>query len=229
MCGRFTLRSTDRIRMRLSNAQQLPLEVLAPRYNIAPSQDVLTVTHQENEGVANVMRWGLIPSWSKEPKGFINARSETLELKPSFSESFQRRRCLVPADGFYEWRRDKKSRQPFYFQLEDEAPFAFAGLWDRWEKDGISINSCAIVTTTPNELLATIHDRMPVILSAAAQDEWLQSKADPSSLQELLVPFPAAAMKSHPVSTQVNYADVEGAELVEPVELITEPTTGMLF
>lgn len=229
MCGRFTLRSTDRIRMRLSNAQQLSLEVLAPRYNIAPSQEVLVVTHKENERVANVMRWGLIPSWSKEPKGFINARAETLELKPSFSESFERRRCLVPADGFYEWRRDKKSRQPFYFQLEDEAPFAFAGLWDRWEKDGISINSCAIVTTTPNELLATIHDRMPVILSAAAQDEWLQSKADPSSLEELLVPFPAAAMKSHPVSTQVNYADVEGAELVEPVELITEPTTGMLF
>jgi putative SOS response-associated peptidase YedK len=229
MCGRFTLRSTDRIRMRLANASQLPLEVLAPRYNIAPSQDVLVVTHKANERVANVMRWGMIPSWSKEPKGFINARAETLELKPSFSESFERRRCLVPADGFYEWRRDKKSRQPFYFQLEDEAPFAFAGLWDRWEKDGISINSCAIVTTTPNELLETIHDRMPVILSAAAQDEWLQSKADPSSLQELLVPFPGEAMKSHPVSTQVNYADVEGAELVEPVELVTEPTTGMLF
>jgi putative SOS response-associated peptidase YedK len=215
--------------MRLNNAQQLPLEVLAPRYNIAPSQDILVETFQDNERIANVMRWGMIPSWSKEPKGFINARSETLELKPSFSESFQRRRCLVPADGFYEWRRHQKSRQPFYFQLEDEASFAFAGLWDRWEKDGISINSCAIVTTTPNELLATIHDRMPVILSAAAQDEWLQSKADPSSLQELLIPFPAAAMKSHPVSTKVNYADVEGAELVEPVELITEPTTGMLF
>ena len=215
--------------MRLANAPQLPLEVLAPRYNIAPSQDVLTVTYQDNEQVANVMRWGMIPWWSKEPKGFINARAETLELKPSFSESFERRRCLVPADGFYEWRRDKKSRQPFYFQLEDEAPFAFAGLWDRWEKDGLAINSCAIVTTAPNELLATIHDRMPVILSPAAQDEWLQSKGDSSNLQELLVPFPAAAMKSHPVSTQVNYADVEGADLVKPVELVIEPTTGMLF
>jgi putative SOS response-associated peptidase YedK len=215
--------------MRLANAQQLPLEVLAPRYNIAPSQNVLAVTQKENERVANVMRWGLVPSWSKEPKGFINARAETVEEKPSFSEPFQRRRCLIPADGFYEWPRHKKSRQPFYFQMEDEAPFAFAGIWDRWEKNGISINSCAIVTTTANELLATIHDRMPVILSPAAQDEWLQSQAGAAGLQELLVPFPAAAMKSYPVSTQVNYPQVDEPDLVQPVELITEPTTGMLF
>ncbi|MDX6613626.1 MAG: hypothetical protein QOD75_2812 [Blastocatellia bacterium] len=229
MCGRFTLRSTDRIRLRLRNAQQIPLAALAPRYNIAPSQDVLTETYSENERVATVMRWGLIPSWSKEAKGFINARAETVEEKPSFSESFQRRRCLVPADGFYEWPRHQKSRQPFYFQMEDEAPFAFAGIWDRWENNGLSINACAIVTTTANELLATIHDRMPVILSPAAQEEWLQSQVGADGLKELLVPFPAAAMKSYPVTTQVNYPQNDEPDLVQPVELIVEPTTGMLF
>src|SRR4030095_14902865 len=130
---------------------------LLPRYNVAPSQEILAITEVDNQRQVSAFVWGLIPSRSSEPKGFINARSETLELKPSFRESFERRRCLIPADGFYEWKRNGKSKQPHYFQLKDESPFAFAGIWDRWQTGSDSITSCSIITTAPNELLATIH------------------------------------------------------------------------
>ena len=174
-------------------------------------------------------RWGLIPSWSNEPKGIINARSETLDQRPSFSESFERRRCLIPADGFYEWQRSGKSKQPYYFQLKDEEPFYFAGIWDEWRGSEESITSCAIITTTPNELLETIHDRMPVILPAPAQEAWLRGDTQPMELLSLLKPFPATAMKSYPVSQQVNAAKVEDAQLVEPIELSQAGTNLTLF
>lgn len=215
MCGRFTLKSPRQIRFEAYVAR---LSETPPRYNIAPSQEILAITQSESLRDLSSFVWGLIPSWSKEPKGFINARAETLEDKPAFSESFQRRRCLIPADGFYEWKRLGKTKQPYYFQLADESLFAFAGIWDEWRKDGVSIASCAIVTTTPNELLATIHDRMPVILNEEAQDAWLQDAA-PAALKSLLKPFPAAAMKSYPVSQEVNHAQAEDPQLVEPVEL----------
>src|SRR5882672_2485913 len=158
MCGRYTLRSRGSAKFYGVPASQLPLWV--PRYNIAPSQDVPVIVAHGIERELALFQWGLIPSWSTEPKGFINARAETLEEKPSFSESFQRRRCLIPADGFYEWQRNGKNKQPYYFQLIDESPFSFAGIWDEWRKDDVSVASCAIITTKPNELLATIHDRM---------------------------------------------------------------------
>jgi putative SOS response-associated peptidase YedK len=227
MCGRFTLRSPGRIKF--DAKRETPPPLLAPRFNIAPSQDVLTVMSDDSHRALVPARWGLIPSWSKEPKGFINARSETLEQKPSFSKSFEKRRCLIPADGFYEWKRNGKSKQPYYFQLRDEAPFAFAGLWDVWQKDGVSIMSCSIITTTASELLATIHDRMPVIFHPEAQDAWLRNDAKPSELKRLLIPFPASAMKGHPVSQQVNRAQVEDAQLVEPVDLSQEGTNLTLF
>ncbi len=227
MCGRFTLRSPGRIRFDGVRNSHLPS--LAPRYNIAPSQEVLTVTESQGRRELSLFLWGLIPSWSKEPKGFINARSETLEQKPSFSESFQNRRCLIPADGFYEWKRNGKSKQPYYFQLKDETPFAFAGIWDEWQKEGVSITSCSIVTTTPNELLATIHDRMPVILHPEAQDVWLRNDSELIELKRFLIPFPASAMKSYPVSQQVNHAQAENAQLVEPIDLSEEVTNLTLF
>lgn len=228
MCGRFTLKSPRRLKVEGTSTSHLPPATLLPRYNIAPSQEILAITESENQRQLSVFVWGLIPSWSNEPKGFINARSETLELKPSFSESFQRRRCLIPADGFYEWKRKGKSKQPHYFQLQDESQFAFAGIWDRWQKDGASITSCSIITTVPNELLATIHDRMPVMLAPEAQARWLRDSG-PAELRELLVPFPANEMKSFPVSSQVNHAQIDGPTLVEPVELIEEPQDLMLF
>jgi len=227
MCGRYTLRSRGSAKFYGVPASELPFPV--SRYNIAPTQDVPVILKRGIERELALFQWGLVPSWSVEPKGFINARAETLEDKPSFSESFQRRRCLIPADGFYEWVRSGKHKQPYFFQVQDETPFAFAGIWDQWQRNGVSINSCAIITTTPNELLATIHDRMPVILNPEAQESWLRENARPAELKELLVPIPGSEMKSFPVSPRVNYAEVDESQLVEPIEIIQPPTTGRLF
>jgi putative SOS response-associated peptidase YedK len=231
MCGRYTLRSRGKAKPYGVPESQLPL--LTQRYNIAPSQDVPVILERKNGRELALLQWGLVPSWSKEANenggGLINARAETLQRKPSFAESFLRRRCLIPADGFYEWKRSGKSKQPFFFQMNDESPFAFAGIWDRWQSCDRSVTSCAIITTTPNELLATIHDRMPVILTADAYDAWLRDDADPRELKALLTPFPAAAMKSFPVSTRVNSALVDEPQLVEPIDLKPEMTTAWLF
>jgi putative SOS response-associated peptidase YedK len=227
MCGRYTLRSRGSGKFYGVPASELPF--LAARYNIAPSQDVPVIVERDAKRELTLFQWGLVPSWSKEPKGFINARSETLEQKPSFSESFQRRRCLIPADGFYEWKRNGRSKQPYFFHLKNEAPFAFAGIWDKWKRNGLSITSCAIITTTPNELLATIHDRMPVILSTEAQERWLRGDDGSAELKELLVPFPASEMKSFPVSSGVNRPEVDNEQLVQPIDISHELTNGLLF
>ena len=229
MCGRYTLRSHGKF----YGVPASQLRLLSPRYNIAPSQDVPVIIELTDGREMALLQWGLVPSWSKDANadggGLINARAETLEQKPSFAESFLRRRCLIPADGFYEWKRSGKLKQPYFFQMKDESLFAFAGIWDEWESDDLSIISCAIITTTANELLATIHNRMPVILTAEAQEAWLRDDADPRELKALLAPFPAAAMKSFPVSPKVNSALVDEAELVEPIDLKPEMTTGLLF
>ena len=215
MCGRFTLKTPERIKFDALNTYDP--DDLVPRYNIAPSQNVLTILERNSEREATFLRWGLIPFWSKEPKGFINARAETVETKPAFNESFQRRRCLIPADGFYEWERNGKVTQPYYFQMKDQSPFTFAGIWDRWKSEGGWITSCAIVTTTANELLAQIHHRMPVIVSPESYDLWLSD--DPRMpVKDLLAPFPAAEMMSHTVSHDVNDVKVDDDHLVEPVD-----------
>ena len=215
MCGRFTLKTPERIKFDALNTYDP--DALVPRYNIAPSQNVLTILDRNSEREATFLRWGLIPFWSKEPKGFINARAETIEQKAAFNESFQKRRCLIPADGFYEWERNGKISQPYYFQMKDQAPFAFAGIWDRWKSEDIWITSCAIITTTANELLAPIHHRMPVIISPEAYDLWLAD--DPRvPVKDLLAPFPASEMISHTVSHDVNDVKVDDAHLVDPVD-----------
>src|SRR5207244_8492007 len=150
MCGRFTLQSRDRIKLKGLASLDLPFEA---RYNIAPSQTVLTIGDFGAGLEGRLMTWGLIPSWSTGGKGFINARAETLEEKPSFSESFRFRRCVIPADGFFEWERVGRSKRPFYFQLQDESQFAFAGIWDQWRNGEQSIKSCAIITTPANKLI----------------------------------------------------------------------------
>ncbi len=194
-----------------------------PRFNIAPSQPILAATESNGQRHLSLFDWGLVPSWSNEAAGFINARAETLELKRSFSDSFHSRRCLIPADGFYEWQKRGKSRQPFYFQLQDEMPFAFAGIWDEWRRNGVSKRSCAIITTTPNELLATIHDRMPAILPPDAYDKWLNKDTESEELTQMLIPLPALAMKSYPVSSDVNQPKNDNESLVQPVELTADP------
>ena len=223
MCGRFTLKTPERLKFeRLVNT--FDLDNIIPRYNIAPTQPVLAIRERDSVREVTYLQWGLIPFWSKEAKGFINARVETIDEKPTFNESFQRRRCLIPADGFYEWERaGKKISQPYYFQMKDGAPFVFAGVWDRWKTDGNTINSCAIITTTANELLATIHHRMPVIMPPETHNLWLNEESRAADLKELLVPFPASEMTSQAVSREVNDVKNDGDQLLQPVD----PTIGV--
>lgn len=215
MCGRFTLRSRDPIKLKGSGALDLPFEA---RYNIAPGQTILAIANFGRGPELTSFVWGLIPSWSSDGKGFINARCETLEVKPSFSESFQQRRCLIPADGFFEWRRLGRSKQPFYLQFNDESPFAFAGIWDQWNSDEQLITSCAIITTTANELVRPLHDRMPAILLPESYDVWLDPNTNVSALKKLLSTFPSPRMKSHPVSSAVNYPENDNDQLIRRMD-----------
>lgn len=215
MCGRFTLHSRYRIKLKGLASLDLPFEA---RYNIAPSQSVLTIGDFGAGLEGRLMTWGLIPSWSTEGKGFINARAETLEEKPSFSESFRLRRCLIPADGFFEWKRTGREKRPFYFQVNDEMPFAFAGIWDTWSNRGDVVTSCAIITTASNELVAELHDRMPAILLDDFYDAWLDPTTDRAVLTRMLKPFPSFRMKKHPVSSTVNSPDNDSADLLVRVD-----------
>jgi putative SOS response-associated peptidase YedK len=215
MCGRFTLHSRDRIRLKGLATLDLPFE---PRYNIAPSQRVLSLGDFGRGLEARLLTWGLIPSWSTDGKGFINARAETLEEKPSFSESFRLRRCLIPADGFFEWKRTGREKRPFYFQVDDEMPFAFAGIWDTWSNRGDVVTSCAIITTAANELVGELHDRMPAMLLDEFHDAWLDPSADRTVLTEMLKPFPSLMMKTYPVSSSVNSPDNDRADLLVRVD-----------
>jgi putative SOS response-associated peptidase YedK len=223
MCGRFTVRTAPRVKLDQTNNLDLPFEA---RFNIAPGQDVLVVADLGNGLELTKFVWGLIPEWSSDGKGFINARAETVETKPSFSEAFRRRRCLILADGFYEWRRTGRSKQAFYFQLSDQSSFAFAGVWDRWGRP--PVNTCAIITTTANAVLQPVHDRMPVILDPESYRMWLDPRTNAASLRELLVPFPDVAMTSHPVSSAVNFVEREGPELITRVDFEVG-TTPALF
>ena len=216
MCGRFTLKRPERVNFH--RIDRSVFDGLPPRYNIAPSQNILTAVERGSHREATFLQWGLIPYWSKEPKGVINARVETIDEKPSFKESFQRRRCLISADGFYEWERAGKISQPYYFQMKDGAPFAFAGVWDRWGDGERSITSSAIITTTANELLAEIHNRMPVILRSESFDLWLSDASRAADLKNLLVPFPADLMTKHAVGYEVNDTKTDDESLLRPVE-----------
>ena len=204
MCGRYRLTRAEKM------AQYFDAEFtgeLRPRYNIAPTQPVPVVRATDSGRVISSMRWGLIPSWAKDASmAQINVRSETLLEKPAFKESSERRRCLIPADGFYEWRRTSQTKQPFHFGMKDDALFALAGIWDRWTStEGQIVESCAILTTTANELLKDVHDRMPVILHPNHYHAWLTAPALRSHhFAHLLVPYEAELMRRYPVSSLVN-------------------------
>jgi putative SOS response-associated peptidase YedK len=184
-------------------------EPTEPRYNIAPTQSVAVVPNDGEKQVQSY-HWGLVPFWAKDPtigNRMINARSETAAEKPAFRAAYRRRRCLILADGFYEWRREAgtTSKTPYYIQLASGEPFAFAGLWELWQPDDTPLHSCAILTTRPNELVAPIHNRMPVILPQCAYDRWLDpSEVRSGALDDLLVPYPGDAMTAYPVSRYVN-------------------------
>ena len=220
MCGRFTLRVSP---AELVEAFALVREPdLAPRYNIAPTQSVAVVRPDTGGRQLSFLHWGLVPSWSKDRSGaarMINARGETAATKPSFRAAFQRRRCLVPADGFYEWKKTGgKTKQPYCMTLRRGGPFAFAGLWDTWKGNGEEpLESCTIITGEPNELVRAIHDRMPVIIPEEEYDTWLDpQQKDVDTLQRLLVPYPAEEMRAVAVRTVVNNPRVDSPECVEP-------------
>ena len=221
MCGRFTLTVNPADLQDAFSNYTFPSQ-FAPRFNIAPSQPILAIPNNE-KFKADFFIWGLIPIWAKDPSignRLINARAETLAEKPSFRGSYKYKRCLVLADGYYEWQATglKKPKVPHFIHMQDRQPFAIAGLWDTWEgPDGSSVQTCTLITTTPNELMKPIHDRMPAILHPRDYAKWLDpTPQTPDRLQALLKPFPAEAMAAHPVRTLVNKPENDSPELVVP-------------
>jgi putative SOS response-associated peptidase YedK len=216
MCGRFTLAQSPEAVARAFGLESVPN--FPPRYNIAPSQPVGVIVRGQNatKPEFRLMGWGLIPFWAKDPSigaKLMNARSETVTEKPSFRAAFKYRRCLIPADGFYEWQKVQGgAKQPFYFSMAGNAVFAFAGLWESWN----DIETCTILTTSANSLLQPIHDRMPVILSPEDYRRWLDPTVQGGRvLLDLLRPYPDAPMQAIPVSTRVNSAKIDDALCIE--------------
>ncbi|WP_163536989.1 SOS response-associated peptidase [Gracilibacillus sp. YIM 98692] len=218
MCGRFTLAtSTELIERELG----IGIEGWKPSYNIAPAQHVLAVVGTDDGRKAGLLKWGLIPSWAKDLKighKMINARSETVDEKPSFKRLLSRRRCLIIADSFYEWKRVGKEKFPYRITVNDGNVFTFAGLWDRWRHNKEEIVTCTILTTKPNQLMSSIHDRMPVILEEEKRKYWLDKEVeDRKYLKSLLMPYSANDMSAHPVSKAVNNPGNNDQSLIEKV------------
>jgi putative SOS response-associated peptidase YedK len=209
MCGRYKLSRRKQIVEEYFDSVGWE-EDWSPRYNIAPTQSVPVIRQHPKEPVRklSLMKWGLVPSWSKDPSGaarMINARSETASTLPAFRDALKFRRCLIPADGFYEWQRSGKTKQPFCFEILDGELFGFAGIWDRWQGGGGAVETCSILTTTPNAVTSAVHDRMPVILDPDVYDLWLDpGMNDVVTASEMLKPFDAGLMRCYPVSTRVN-------------------------
>jgi putative SOS response-associated peptidase YedK len=221
MCGRFTLKTSKaKIAELIGSSKRLPL--FEPRFNIAPSQPVLAVRidPESGEREGTLLNWGLIPSWAKEASignNLANARADTVAEKPAFRSAFKKRRCLVLSDGFYEWKAEPGGKIPYYFQMKDGSPFAFAGLWERWEKGEEPIESCTLITTEANGVVGPVHDRMPVILEPQDFARWLDPETEAHVLKAMLTPLPDDWMIAHPVSKLVNNPRNESPRCVEPV------------
>lgn len=230
MCGRYALIVDAEELAALFDGIDFPSIATAmakPRYNIAPTQPAPVVRHAEANGLElTELTWGLIPSFSRDGRGHINARSESAAEKPTFRHAFRKRRCLVPASGFYEWQAipDEKRKQPYYIHRKGDAPFCFAGLWERWGE----VDSFAILTTDACESIASIHHRMPVMLDRESFHAWLDPDAEPEALQELLRPFPPDQVEAYTVSPHVNSPKNDDPACVKKAEPI-EPETGTLF
>lgn len=221
MCGRYTL-------IKLADLTDLfpwvapPPSQAVSRYNIAPSQPILAVTNDQPDRYTHLL-WGLVPAWAKDPtigNRMINARAESIAAKPAFKNAFKRRRCLIPADGFYEWRAQPggRGKQPMYITRVDGRLFAFAGIWEHWiDNKGNELRTAAVITTDANEMMAPIHDRMPVILQPESFPQWLSDgDADPDDLLPLLRPYPADQLVARPVSHLVNSPHNDTPECIAP-------------
>jgi putative SOS response-associated peptidase YedK len=219
MCGRYVISSSPDVLRALLNYEEQPN--FPPRYNVAPTQPVPIVRLADGKRQFALVRWGLIPPWVRDPRAFsllINARAESVIDKPAFRAAMRRRRCLFPADGFYEWKADGARKRPYFIRRKDRAPFAFAGLWEIWTgPDGEELETAAIVTTTANRALRALHDRMPVILPAEAFDLWLDgAKVDAETAVALLVPAPDDLLEAYEISTAVNRVANDTPALTEP-------------
>jgi putative SOS response-associated peptidase YedK len=222
MCGRFTASFEFReIKVRYNLGRDLPL--FARRYNIAPSQEVPVIVQEDGVNELKPMRWGLVPSWAPDPSignRLINARAETITEKPSFRRLIESRRCLIPADGFYEWRREGSRKIPVWFHLKKKEPFAFAGLWDVWrDVEGEVLHTFTIITTVPNALLRRIHHRMPVMFDTLQARQWLDPRLSTrnADIAAVLAPFPSELMESHDVSLLVNKPEIDSLDCINPV------------
>ena len=242
MCGRYTLRHSREEIARAFELLEMP--DLSPRYNIAPTQSVAVVRLAPADGLSaelpagkplrqlTFMHWGLVPSWAEDPSigsRMINARAESIDTKPAFRTAFRQRRCLIVADGFFEWQKQGRRKQPYYIHRRDGQLFGIAGLWERWQRGELTIESCSIITTTANAVVSPLHDRMPVILDPSDFEQWLDPAIDePERLKPLLRPYPAAGMEAEPVSSRVNSPQYDGPKCVEsfrpdrPLELFSD-------
>jgi len=229
MCGRFVSASPPEEIAAYFGAAVTAETEARPNYNVAPTTDVFVVYNDGGVRRLDPFRWGLVPSWAKDVKigsRMINARSETVAEKPAFRSSFAKHRCIVPVDGFYEWKvvPGSKAKQPYFIHRPDGEPYAFAGLWSEWRgvdahDQPIRLRSTTILTGEPNEKMAEIHDRMPIILPPSAWDEWLdESQTDVQKVSRFLVPAPVELIEFHPVSTEVNSVRNRGAQLMEPAD-----------
>jgi putative SOS response-associated peptidase YedK len=219
MCGRYSLICIDDLGNRFRVFD--PMMGSRSRFNIAPGNEMPVITHQEENHVA-IMRWGLIPSWTKDirdAKPQINARAETLGEKPAFRSLLKSHRCLVPASGFFEWKNEGNRKHPFYFRLTENPLFSFAGLFDQWHNpDGVTVSTYTIITCNANSLVAPAHDRMPVILSRTAEERWLDpDPVAPDELKKILVPYPAGCMEAIPVSDLVNNPAADDERVIQPL------------
>lgn len=235
MCGRFARRSTQEVLADWFGVELEDMPWFAPSYNVAPqsTQPVVRLNHDTGKPEFALMRWGLVPYWAKDPKiryTTINARAEEVEKKPHYRDAVKKRRCLVPADAFYEWQKlGGKTKKPFAFGLKSGEPYAFAALWERWKpKEGEPLETFTILTTDPNELAEAVHDRMPVILEPRDYERWMEPGDPVRPPVDLLRPFPAEKMRSWPVNERVGNIKNDEADLLKPCEP-EDPAQGSLW
>jgi putative SOS response-associated peptidase YedK len=222
MCGRFALATEKNILDMLYDLEIRTGFNLVPRYNIAPSQQVPVVRLSPVDGRRELalLKWGLVPFWADDPtigSKMINARAETVADKPSFRDAFKKRRALVPASGFYEWKKTDSSKQPYYITTKGNRPFSLAGLWETWNKGSETLETFTILTTDPNPLVAELHNRMPVIIPQEGYKLWLAPAADPAALKSMLAPYPKGELQFYPVSPLVNNPSNDNPGLIEPL------------